>query len=491
MAYTERRVLTVEQMAAADQASIAAGTPGTVLMERAGRAVAAAALARRGRGRVLVLAGPGNNGGDGFVAARLLAQAGWTVNLALLGDRAKLGGDAAAMAARWHGPIIGLDEAAFDGWDVIIDALFGAGLARPLEGPALAAIQRLQTARAFKIAVDLPSGVAGNDGRVLGGAAAADVTVTFAAKKPGHLLLPGRDLCGQLRLADIGVDADLLPAPVTLWENHPELWRDGLPDVASASHKYSRGHLLVAGGGAWASGAARLAALAGLRAGAGLVTVLAPEAACASYAAHLTTVMLAPCDDADTLRKVARERRAAGFVLGPGNGVSEATRAKVLAALATGKPVVLDADGLSVFEGQAQALFAAINGPVVLTPHEGEFRRLFPDLAADPDKVKRAGEAARRAGAVVLLKGADTVIAAPDGRTAINANAPAWLATAGSGDVLAGIIGALLAGGMAAWPAAAAAAWIHGAAAQVAGPGLIADDLIAAIQAVRASKLSA
>ncbi len=490
MAYIEHRLLTVEQMADADQASIAAGTPGAVLMERAGAAVVAAALAHRGRGRVLVLAGPGNNGGDGFVAARLLAQAGWVVTLALLGERAKLGGDAAAMAARWHGPVIGLDAADFDACDVVIDALFGAGLARPLEGPALAAIQRLQESRAFKIAVDLPSGVAGDDGQVRGAAAAADITVTFAAKKPGHLLLPGRDLCGRLRLADIGVDADLLAAPVTLWENHPDLWRGALPDVASGSHKYSRGHLLVAGGGAWSGGAARLAALAGLRAGAGLVTVLAPEAACASYAAHLTTVMLAPCDDAEALRRIAQERRAAGFVLGPGNGVAPATRAKVLVALEAGVPAVLDADALSVFQDQSQALFAAINSPVVLTPHEGEFRRLFPDLAADPDKVRRTREAARRAGAVVLLKGADTVIAAPDGRAAINANAPAWLATAGSGDVLAGIIGALLAGGMAAWPAAAAAVWMHGAAAQCAGPGLIADDLIAAIQTVRARKLN-
>lgn len=487
MAASRHQLLTVAQMAAADRAAIQAGTAGEILMERAGRAAAHAALAHRGQGRALVLAGPGNNGGDGFVAARLLAEAGWHVSVALLGGRDALQGDAALMAARWHGPVTGLDEAAFDGWHVIIDALFGAGLTRPLAGAALKAVGKLAAAKAFKIAVDLPSGVAGDDGQVLGDAAHADVTVTFCAKKPGHLLMPGRAYCGRLVVADIGVDAGLLDPPVRTWQNHPDLWRDELPALGAASHKYTRGHLLVAGGPAWAGGAARLAALAGLRAGAGLVTLLAPRAACDAYAAHLTTVMLAPCGDAAALGQALTQRRAAALVLGPGNGVNDDTRSKALAALDAGLPLLLDADGLSVFQDAPGALFGAVRGPLVLTPHDGEFGRLFPDLAAGRSKLARARAAAERSGAVVLLKGADTVIAAPDGRAVINANAPSWLASAGSGDVLAGIIGAYLAGGMAAFPAACAGAWMHGAAAQAAGPGMIADDLVAAIKPVRAA----
>ncbi|MFZ5609027.1 MAG: NAD(P)H-hydrate dehydratase [Pseudomonadota bacterium] len=471
-------LLTSAQSARADAAAIAAGTPGAALMERAGAAVADAVLARRGGGRALVLAGPGNNGGDGFVAARLLRAAGWTVTVAALVPRAALKGDAAVMAARWDGPLTALDEADHRRAEVIIDALFGAGLDRHLEGAAAAAIRAANGACAFKLAVDMPSGIASDSGAVLGAAFAADMTVTFAAKKPGHLLYPGRGLCGRVKVADIGIipGEGVGDAP-PLHENTPALWREALPRLCRTTHKYRRGHAAVVGGAAWHGGAARLAAAAALHAGAGLVTLIARPQDCDLYAAHLTAVMLRPCADAPALPALLADKRVGALALGPGMGNAPWTREMVLAALATGKPLVLDADALTVFEGAPEALFKAVRGPAVITPHEGEFARLFPDLGAGP-KQARARAAAARAGVVVVLKGADTVIAAPDGGAAINANAPPWLATAGAGDVLCGVILALLAQGAPAFAAAAAGVWAHGAAARAAGPGMTAEDLL-------------
>ena len=465
-------LISVAEMYAADAAAARAGTPGLTLMENAGRAVAHAVTRRWAPRPVALLCGPGNNGGDGFVAARLLADAGWPVRLGLLGARERLTGDAAAMAARWEGPVEPLAPALLDGAPLVVDALFGAGLTRPLAGAALALAEESAARGLPCAAVDIPSGIHGDSGAALGGAFRAALTVTFGRRKTGHLLLPGRLCTGELVCADIGIPpAALAAGEARVHENAPALWRALLPAPAPDGHKYSRGHALVVGGDGAHSGAARLAARAALRAGAGLVTVHAPEAALPVYAAQLTAVMVA--STVDLAAALADERRNA-LLIGPGCGVSPATRERTLRALGAGKRCVLDADALTAFRGEPAALFAALGPDAVLTPHEGEYRRLF---SHQGDKLARARAAARESGAVVALKGADSVIAAPDGRAAINANAPPTLATAGTGDVLAGFILGLLAQGMPAFEAAAAGVWLHGAAAAAFGPGLIAEDL--------------
>jgi NAD(P)H-hydrate epimerase len=476
-----QELLTVAQMTVADRTAIDGGVPGATLMENAGRAVAAAVDARYARGTAVVLCGPGNNGGDGFVAARHLRAIGWRVRLGLLGSVGKLRGDAAHHAGRWDGAVEALSPELLDGADVAVDALFGAGLSRPLEGAPRAVAEALNARGVPTVAVDVPSGITGDDGQVLGEVAVqAACTVTFFRKKPGHLLLPGRAYCGAVVLADIGIPAGVLPTacadtngPAT-FENAPALFAARWPWRTPGDHKYRFGHALVLGG-ATATGAGRLACRAALRIGAGLVTAGVPAAALPLYAQETAAVITAPVDDEEALDRLLADERLNALLLGPGAGVGEATRGRAQKLLATRRPVVLDADALTSFAGAAEALAAAVQGPTVLTPHAGEFARLFPDLTGD--KLTRARTAARQTGAVVLLKGADTVIAAPDGRAAINANAPPELATAGAGDVLAGLIAGTLAQGLSAFEGACAAAWLHGAAAQGFGPGLIADDL--------------
>ncbi|WP_233237190.1 NAD(P)H-hydrate dehydratase [Bordetella sp. LUAb4] len=474
-------LLTPAEMARADRAAMAAGHAGTALMEAAGEAVARAVQARWQRGSVVVLCGPGNNGGDGFVVARCLAAAGWPVVVALLGERAALRGDAAHHAALWTGEVVPLTPAVLDGAEGVIDALFGAGLARDIEGVARATLAAVDTLGLPVCAVDVPSGVDGASGQVRGIAVAADFTVTFFRKKPGHLLLPGRQLCGELVLADIGIpDSVLSEVPPLAHENGPALWLAHFPWPRMDGHKYARGHALVVGG-AVMTGAARLSAMGAARVGAGLVTVAAPTSAWQVYASALTSIMVQPLAHAGALEEVLRDERKNAMAIGPGAGVTAQTRRHVLAALATGRAVVLDADAITAFAGQGERLFEAIHGPCVMTPHEGEFGRLFPGAGSKTD---RARAAAAKSGAIVLLKGPDTVIAAPDGRVVINTNAPPDLATGGSGDVLTGLITGLLAQGMTAFDAAACAAWLHGEAADSFGPGLIAEDIPAQIPAV-------
>ena len=468
-------LLTVAEMAAADAAAIAGGISGETLMEAAGSALAEAIRERWNRRPVTVLCGPGNNGGDGFVVARLLADAGWTARLALLGDRERLKGDAALMAARWNGPVEPLDEHSLDGAELVVDGLFGAGLGRPLDGVARLTVEAVAARRLDCVAIDMPSGVHGDSGAIWGAAAPAVLTVTFFRRKPGHLLLPGRALCGEILVADIGIPEAVLEAIAPRRHaNGPALWGEGFPWPGAAGHKYSRGHALVVGGGVESTGAARLAARAALRAGAGLVTLACPPGALMVYAQALEAVMTRAMAEPDGFAALLADPRKNAVLIGPGNGVGEATRKRVLASLAAGKACVLDADALTSFENQPSELFSAIKSPCILTPHEGEFARLFTHQG---DKPGRAGAAAAESGAVVLLKGADTVVAAPDGRLAINHNAPPELATAGSGDVLAGIAVGLLAQGMGAYQAACAAAWLHGEAAARFGPGLIAEDI--------------
>jgi len=474
--FGDGRLLTIEQMGAADRGAIAAGIPGIRLMEHAGGAIARAIAARLPPTPVAVLCGPGNNGGDGFVVARKLEAAGWPVRLGLLGRPDALKGDAASARDAWQGPIQPATPALLEGAGLIVDGLFGAGLARPIEGAARELVEAMAAGPAPVVAIDVPSGVHGDTGEVLGAAAAATLTVTFHRPKPGHLLLPGRTLCGELVVADIGIPATVTEGlGVELFSNAPPRWRRLLPHRTPASHKYRHGHAVVVGGSRSKSGAARMAAVAALRTGAGLVTVLADADALEVYAAHLTAVMIAPvADDAAFADAIADPRRNAAL-LGPGGGVGLALCGRVQRCLDAGKACVLDADALTSFADSPETLFAHVRGPCVLTPHDGEFARLFP---TDGDKVTRARRAAARTGATVLLKGADTVVAAPDGRAILQPFAPPSLATAGAGDVLAGIVLGLLAQGMPAFEAAAAAVWLHAVAGRTPATGLIAEDLI-------------
>jgi NAD(P)H-hydrate epimerase len=460
-------------MGEADRLTETEGISGRDLMQNAGAAVAREAMKRWSSRRVSVLCGPGNNGGDGFVAAKLLASAGWSVRLGLLGTLAGLRGDAAHHAVLWGGPVEPLDVSILEGAELVVDAIFGAGLSRPLEPGVLRVLGAVAERGTPMVSVDVPSGLKGDTGESLG-AVHASLTVTFTRKKPGHLILPGRDLCGTLVVADIGTPLSVLERiEVETWENEPALWRRKLPQLAVSGNKYSRGHALLIGGYP-TTGAARMAARAAARMGAGLTTIAVPERALDVYAAALTSIMVRPLAGESDLTRLLEDRRFTACLIGPGAGVGEETRTRALEMLGTHRPVLLDADAITVFARQPTTLFDAIRGPCVITPHDGEFARVFD---ASGDRLTRARRAARTSGAVIVLKGADTVIAAPDGRVLINANAPPTLATGGSGDVLGGMILGLLAQGMDTFAAAAAAVWMHGAAAQDFGPGLLAEDL--------------
>jgi ADP-dependent NAD(P)H-hydrate dehydratase / NAD(P)H-hydrate epimerase len=479
-------LLSNAEMAEADRLTIAGGIAGLMLMENAGSAIAQAVAARQSPGsRVVVLAGPGNNGGDGFVAARLLAERGYAVKALLAGALDKLTGDAAAAAKAWDRGIEPAKPDGLAGADVVIDALFGAGLDRPVGGLAQAMIEAVNAQAAPVIAVDLPSGINGTTGAVMGSAIKAQQTVTFFRKKAGHVLMPGRAHCGDLSLASIGIpDTVLACVGPRTFENLPELWRGKFPTPRAQGHKYDRGHAVVVSGPSWSTGAARLAARGALRAGAGLVTIASPREALAINAAANLAIMVRPVDGAAELARFLGDPRLNAVAIGPGLGVGETTCELVLAALGGDRAVVLDADAMTSFAQSPLRLAAAVEdrggNATILTPHEGEFSRYFQHLDVNTNvgsKLERARLAAALIGAVVVLKGPDTVVAAPDGRASIAANAPAFLATAGAGDVLTGITAGLAAQGMPAFEAASAAVWLHGEAASAFGIGLIAEDL--------------
>lgn len=485
-------VLTTLEMERADRLTIAAGTPGFALMMSAGQAVAEAAMELVEEGPIVVVAGRGNNGGDGFVAAAELAARGREVSVILLCERDSLQGDAALAAKGWKYPVLPFNPQALGRPALIIDALFGAGLNRPVKGDPLEMIAAINANGAPVLAVDLPSGINGTTAAVMGAAVQATETVTFFRKKPAHLLLPGRMHCGRVRLADIGIDAQVLDEikPLTA-ENAPQAWRWSFPVPRIDGHKYARGHAVVVSGDLASTGAARLAARAALRAGAGLVTLASPRDALTVNAAALTAVMVRAVDNPIQFAELLGDKRHNACVIGPGAGVSARTRDLVHTALSAQRHLVLDADALTSFAQAPDRLFEAIKASdgqqVVLTPHEGEFPRLFSDISnkhPGRSKLERVRAAAERSGAVVLLKGADTVVASPDGRATIAANAPPWLATAGAGDVLAGIIAGFLAQGVAAFEAASIGVWMHGEGAREAGPGLIAEDLTEVLPAV-------
>ena len=447
-------LLTPEQMYRTDELTVRAGMSVDALIENAGRAVAEEIVRRYGARKTVVLCGPGNNGKDGHVAARCLKDWGWPVSVT--GD--------------------------ISGAELIIDALYGAGLNR--EFPADLA-NKINSAGAPIVSIDVPSGLDGLTGNPRGASVKAHLTITFFRKKPGHLLLPGRALCGEVVVADIGIpEAALTELNIQLWENS----RPTLPSFNSSTHKYNRGHAVIVSGPRFNTGASRLAALAALKIGAGLVTITGRDDELLIHAAHTTAIMLAKSDNALALGMLLNDKRRNAVCIGPAAGVGSETCAKVRAVLASGGATVLDADALTSFAQKPEELFAAIaelpERPVVITPHEGEFARLFNDLSnVSQAKHESAVLAAKRSGATVILKGTDTVIASPDGRAVINSNAPPSLATAGSGDVLAGLVTGLLAQGMPAFEAASAAVWLHGDAATKCGNSLTAEELVRQVRA--------
>jgi ADP-dependent NAD(P)H-hydrate dehydratase / NAD(P)H-hydrate epimerase len=502
-----RELLSPDQMGACDAFTIARGTPGIDLMERAGAAVAdqAKAMTKDG-GSVLVLAGPGNNGGDGYVAARLLKDRGFAVTVASLGDPEALKNDARWAYEGWTGEVLPIDQ--IDGHqlgnqDLVIDALFGAGLTRGLDGEAARLVNLLNETGRPVLAVDLPSGLDGANGQALGAVVQARATVTFHRLKPGHVLYPGRDLCGTIIVADIGIHRDAIGAAGYTAQLTGPYLTEWLPDLSADAHKYARGHALVVGGPPEKAGAGFLAATSALRVGAGLVTLAAPNATMNGSVGLYPALMRAACDDARDLARLLRDDRLTACALGPGLMPDEATRQLVYAALASNAALVLDAGALTAFSGMAEPLFERIMArpaATVMTPHAGEFSRLF-GTSSEPSKIERAKEAATRSGAILVLKGADTIIAHPNGRANciyVNGNAPTWLATAGSGDVLTGILAGLLAHSPAPHPSpeettarVALGVWLHGAAGQHAGPNLVASDLEPALGAVLRHQRSA
>jgi len=485
-------VLTTLEMERADRLTIASGTPGFALMLSAGQAVAEAAMDLVETGPILVVAGGGNNGGDGFVAAAELAARGREVSVILLCERDNLQGDAASAARGWKYPVLPFNPQAIGKPALIVDALFGAGLNRPVTGDPKDMIEAINANGAPVLSIDLPSGVNGTTGAVMGAAVHATETVTFFRRKPAHLLLPGRTYCGRVRVADIGIDPRVLEEiqPQT-FENTPQFWRKAFPVPRVDGHKYARGHVIAVSGDIAATGAARLSGRGALRAGAGLATLASPRDALAVNAAALTAVMVRPIDTVVEFAELLTDRRLNVCVIGPGAGVGERTRDFVLTGLSAKRGLVLDADALTSFAEAPDRLFEAIktspDSQVILTPHEGEFPRLFSDISnkhPHRSKLERVRAAAERSGAVVLLKGPDTVVASPQGRATIAANAPPWLATAGAGDVLAGMIAGILAQGVPAFEATCIGVWMHGQAACEAGPGLIAEDLPEVLPAV-------
>lgn len=479
-------MVTAAQMRNAEQRAILEGTPGIALMQRAAASVFEEIARRYRTRRMLVLCGPGNNGGDGFMVAELARRAGWPVEVVSMLPPSALHGDAKTAAEYYQGPVLPFSVESIRPELLVVDALFGTGLERPVEGMTR---QILATADALEceiVAVDVPSGVHSDSGAVMGGAAHAALTVALGARKPAHALFPGREYAGEVVVADIGITSQLAQeagraaADVPLMHlNVPALWQFSLRWPGTYSHKYARGGVLVAGGPLESTGAARLAATAAARVGAGAVMVACDAAALPVYASHFSSVMTRCVADAEAFHAVIAEDKWRALLIGPGHGIHEKTALYTLAALATGKPCVLDADALSVFAGSRKALLDACHGAVVMTPHEGECRRLFGDI--EGDKITRAVSIARLSKAVVVLKGADTVVASAQGQVAINMVAAPDLATAGSGDVLAGMIAGLLATGMPAFEAAAAAVWMHGVAGERLGAGLLAEDLPGAL----------
>jgi len=475
-------LLTTEEMMRAEKLAMESGTSSLILMENAGNGVAEDVVKRFARGtKVVVLCGPGRNGGDGFVAARRLRERGYHIRLALLGDKNKLPAESQEMAKRWDEAIEPMTPDCLDGAQLIVDAIFGSGLRDDISDIPAQMIEDVTKRNLPVVAVDIPTGIDSTSGQVRGTAFKAVSTVSFYRRKTGQVLYPGRLYCGSVTTVDIGIPASVMKeVGPRAFSDQPELWLKYYPQLKLTGHKYDRGHAVAVSGEMERTGAARLGARAALRMGAGLVSLASSKSAFYINAAQVTSVMVDAYDGPEGLAELVSDPRITAVMIGPGAGVSVETQENVIAVLGNHAATVIDADGLTAFEDDPSVLFDQIKyreQPVILTPHEGEFARIFPDLMEEPSKLERARTAAEISGAVIVLKGPDTVIAAPNGVAGLVENAPPWLATAGSGDVLAGIITGLLAQGMDALDAAMAGVWIHGETAREIGPGMIAEDM--------------
>ncbi len=476
-------LLTADEMRRAEKITIESGTPSLTLMENAGRGVTEEVVRRFPRGsRVLVLCGPGSNGGDGFVCARTLRERGYQVRLALLCKPEELPPDPREMARRWDETIEPFGPRLLEGAEVIVDALWGSGLKGPVNGVVGQVIEEVTERNLPVVAVDVPTGIDCTYGNVHGIAFHAVSTVTFFRRKTGHVLLPGKRYCGDVRAVDIGIATSVLAdvAPQTFL-NEPDFWLRYYPRLDPDGHKYDRGHAVVVSGPMESTGASRLGARAALRVGAGLVSLATSKAAFYINAAQLTSIMISAHDGPAELAEIlASDPRRNAVLIGPGAGATPETRDNVAAVLSSEATAVIDAEGLTAFEANPQELFALIQqrgAATILTPHKGEFDRLFPELGNAESKLEQAKRAAEISGAVIVFKGPDTIVSAPDGLSAISEGSPPWLATAGTGDVLAGLIVGLCAQKMSPFDAAVAAVWMHAELARTFGPGLIAEDL--------------
>jgi NAD(P)H-hydrate epimerase len=464
-------LLTAENIKATEQAHFAKGNDSFAVMKKASEAVCNIVGERFPNRSIIVLAGTGNNGGDGLLTAECLHKKGFDVKVYAL-EASKMKGDAAKALKACSVKILPVDVLNLEGNPVVIDALFGIGLNKSLPDEIVKLITTINAHKLDVVSVDIPSGVMPDSGRIAGAALQAASTVTFIAHKFAQVLMPAREFFGEVILADIGIPIEA--GEISSCINIPENWFKYYPWPKPSGNKYSRGHTLVAGGNKFKCGAAKLAANAALRSGSGLVTIICAEEDVPAYASDAYSLMTT----SDTQwSDLLQDKRVNSLLIGPGAGVNETIYNRVMQILKAKKSTVLDADALSVFAQKPEELFAAIESPCILTPHGGEFERLFPELK-DLPKHEAARKAAVFSNAVVIYKGYDTVIASPDGSLAINMNAPATLATAGSGDVLAGICTGLLAQGMPPFPAACAAVWLQAEAANIFGAGLISEDII-------------
>jgi len=495
---TWQLLLSNQQVRNADKLTIESGISGFELLSAAGRQVyEVVSQLATASDRILVACGSGNNGGDGLIAAALLLEAGFDVSVVLSSPPETVTGDARLALNALGQPVSSLADSTVDNYSIILDAILGSGIDRPVRDDLARWIALVNNSNALIVSVDIPTGICSDSGVVMGTAVAAQHTVTFFRKKTGHVLYPGRQHCGQIHLRQIGIDDSVLDQlQPRCFENGTALWQASLPQPSWNSHKYTRGHVVVATGDALSTGAARLAARAALRAGAGLVTLACPSSAVSVVASHVSCEMLETADTAAEFKAILEDERISAVVVGPGLGIGSATQELVQAALRSTASVVLDADALTSFENCEADLFQLISeskNEVVLTPHFGEFKRLFggcirsettqatgsgKQLVVD-NKITMSIEAARISGATVVHKGPDTVIATPSSLCVINTNAPPWLSTAGSGDVLAGTIAGYLAQGVTGFKAASIGCWMHAEAASVFGPGLIASDIAA------------
>lgn len=494
-------LFTISEMQKADRLAIESGISGIFLMEQAGICVTSQfERISSGPCRVTILAGPGNNGGDAFVVARLLKQRAYKIDMfelcSKVGQDGEIKSDANFMKKKWleiGGQIHSLSNISdiresLDQSTMLIDGLFGAGLNRDIEKPLLSVIHEINRANLDVLAIDIPSGVNGDTGQIMGTAIKASRTCSFHRPKLGHYLYPGRAMCGELNIENIGISVrvsnQILPKQHI---NSPDLWRGSLNKRAINSHKYHQGSVLVVSGDQTMQGASVLSSNAAVKVGAGLVTMTVAKKELQTHPKSYAAIMLANLPEGEVakgLDALVRSKKIIASLIGPGSMPNFKTQERALALLKTSKRVVLDAGAITAFKGQGELLSAEIKNrdvlvpSVVLTPHEGEFKTLFPDLNVK-NKIKAAREAAKRMNAVIVLKGADTVIASPDERVIVNANAPATLASAGTGDVLAGIIVGLIANiDTPLFEAAAAAVYIHGECANKISTELVADELI-------------